>query len=122
MAHSIRSEMRGPLLISLQACELYIKATPGQPLILRRQPQNPVDKNALICCDMAGQPMGYVAKEDAAMVSPEIDRGYMWRGRVTDPCTHDGRKIKVHTRIYLWREDPGSWAETFKLARKPEKV
>lgn len=122
MGQSIRSEMRGPLLISMNACELYIQATPGQPLILRRQPQNPVDYNALICCDMAGQPMGYVAREDAARVSPEIDQGYMWRGKVTDPCKHDGRRIKVHTRIYLWREDPSSKEQLFSTARTPEKV
>lgn len=114
----IRSEMRGPALISLMACRLYVTVTPGQPLVLRRQPDNPVDTNALICCDAVGEPLGYVAREDAAYVSPEIDRGHLWRGKVTDPPKIRKSNIKVCTKILLWREEPGSKSEIMKYVKE----
>lgn len=122
MTNIIRSEMRGPGLISVAAVRLYLKATPNQPLVLRREPTNPVDFYAVVCCDMAGRPMGYVAKEDASRIAPQMDRGYMWRGKVTDPCQHDRKSIKVHARILLWLEEPSSRTKIFGLVKRPEKV
>ena len=56
-------------------------------LVLMREPANPADTNAIICCDIDGISIGYVARTAAAVVAPDMDRGLHWRGKIT------GRRI-----------------------------
>jgi len=52
-------------------------ATPGQPLELRRDPGNAHDPDA-IAVDAGGEQIGWVPRELAAAIAPEIDAGRTW--------------------------------------------
>jgi HIRAN domain len=107
----IDSEIRGAKFMGACALLRFRNATPKQPLILMREARNPADFNALFACDMNGAPLGYVAREHAAIVSPEMDQGFIWRAKVT-------RRTKVKVAILLWREEPGSLEEIMKYQKE----
>ena len=50
---------------------------PGSPLALRREPENEHDANA-IAVDAAGEHVGFVPREIAAELAPELDAGRPW--------------------------------------------
>ena len=52
-------------------------AAPGRPLVLRRDPENPHDPNA-IAVDAGGEQVGWVPRELAAELAPELDAGRPW--------------------------------------------
>jgi hypothetical protein len=52
-------------------------AAPGCPLTLRRDAGNPHDANA-IAVDAAGEQVGWVPRELAAELAPELDAGRPW--------------------------------------------
>jgi hypothetical protein len=52
---------------------------PGRSLELRRQPDNPHDPNAIAVHDAAvGEQVGWVPRELAAELAPELDTGRSW--------------------------------------------
>jgi HIRAN domain-containing protein len=52
-------------------------AAPGRQLVLRRDPDNPHDPNA-IAVDAGGEQVGWVPRELAAELAPELDAGRPW--------------------------------------------
>jgi hypothetical protein len=52
-------------------------AAPGRPLELRRDPGNPHDPNA-IAVHAGGDQLGFVPRELAAEIAPELDAGRAW--------------------------------------------
>jgi hypothetical protein len=57
-------------------------AAPGRPLLLRRDPQNEYDANAIAVETEAGEPLGFVGRELAAQIAPSLDRGEPWSALV----------------------------------------
>jgi hypothetical protein len=53
-------------------------AAPGRPLTLRRDPDNPHDPNAIAVDAGDGQQVGWVPRELAAELAPELDGGAQW--------------------------------------------
>jgi hypothetical protein len=53
-------------------------AAPGRPLRLRRDPGNEHDPNAIAVDAGDGQQVGWVPRELAAELAPELDRGGEW--------------------------------------------
>jgi hypothetical protein len=54
-------------------------AQPGRPLELRRDPENPHDRNAIAVHGAAGgEQVGWVPREIAAELAPELDAGTPW--------------------------------------------
>jgi hypothetical protein len=52
---------------------------PGQPLLLRRDPDNPHDANAIqVHPAGGGEQVGWVPRELAAELAPELDAGRAW--------------------------------------------
>lgn len=51
----------------------------GEELSLRREPDNPHDRNAVAVYDVCGQHLGYVPRQDAGAIAKVLDRGL--------PCT-----------------------------------
>jgi hypothetical protein len=51
---------------------------PGRPLELRRDPDNPHDPNAIAVHDAGGRQVGWVPRELAAELAPELDGGRAW--------------------------------------------
>src|SRR5215211_5647330 len=52
-------------------------AARGKPLTLRRDPDNPHDPNA-IAVEAAGEQVGWVPREIAEELAPELDAGRAW--------------------------------------------
>ena len=52
-------------------------AAPGRPLELRRDPANEHDANA-IAVHAGGEQLGFVPRELAAEIAPELDAGRPW--------------------------------------------
>ncbi|MEO6042184.1 MAG: HIRAN domain-containing protein [Croceibacterium sp.] len=60
---------------------VILRCNPGDQVSLERQPDNPHDPNAvLILC--AGGDVGFLCREDAALVSPALDVGTEYRAQV----------------------------------------
>ena len=51
---------------------------PGRPLELRREADNPHDPNAIAVHAAPGEKVGFVPREVAAELAPELDRGRPW--------------------------------------------
>ena len=51
---------------------------PGRPLALRRDPENPHDPNAIAVDAGDGQQVGWVPRELAAELAPDLDAGRPW--------------------------------------------
>ena len=95
----IETEVRGPGLLSPMARVEYRALATGQPLVLVRERDNPVDPNAIIASTALLQPCGYIAKEAAAIVAPELDAGIIWLAKVLAPA-----KAMHYPRVVLWKE------------------
>lgn len=114
----INTQMRGTGLFGPMALKLFLSARPGQPLVLLREPENPADRNAVICCDAHGVSMGYVARQAAAVIAPDMDQGFLWRAKVTGMP----QRRRSCIRIKLWREEPGSMETIMAMNERKEKV
>jgi hypothetical protein len=53
-------------------------AAPGRPLELRRDPQNEHDANAIAVHARDGEQVGWVPREIAAELAPDLDAGRLW--------------------------------------------
>jgi HIRAN domain-containing protein len=53
-------------------------AAPGRPLELRRDPGNPHDRNAIAVHIAGGEQVGWVPRELAGELAPELDAGRAW--------------------------------------------
>jgi hypothetical protein len=53
-------------------------AAPGRPLELRRDPDNPHDQNAIAVYIPSGKQVGWVPRELAQELAPELDAGRAW--------------------------------------------
>ena len=53
-------------------------AAPGRPLVLRRDPENPHDPNAIAVLTAAGEQLGFVPRELALELAAALDAGERW--------------------------------------------
>lgn len=53
-------------------------AAPGQPLVLRRDAANPHDRNAIAVDTTAGDQLGWVPRDLALDLAPDLDAGRPW--------------------------------------------
>lgn len=98
----IVSECRAPGLFGAAGRRNARAVMQNQPLLLIREPANPVDANAVICATLLGEPIGYVAREHAARLAPQLDAGHLWCAKVLIPWL----PAVANCRILLWREKP----------------
>jgi HIRAN domain len=54
------------------------QAAPGSALVLRRDPGNEHDANAIEVRTRQGEALGFVPRELAAELAPQLDRGTLW--------------------------------------------
>jgi hypothetical protein len=78
----LHSAIRGAGLFGRAGRRANASLRPAQPLLLQRETDNRADPNAIIVMTLLGEPAGYVAREDAAVVAPQLDRGILWLARV----------------------------------------
>ena len=74
----IHAELRGPGLLGNEARHQYRGLRLGQPLIPQREPTNEKDPNAVIALSSMCQPVAYVSKEHAAIISPLMRQGRLY--------------------------------------------
>src|SRR5262249_27775492 len=55
--------------------EILGRCRAGERLRLEREPDNPVDPNAIKVCRLTGEQLGYVAADVAERLAEELDRG-----------------------------------------------
>jgi single-stranded-DNA-specific exonuclease len=87
----------------------------GVPLELRRQPENPHDRNA-IAVHYGNLQLGFVNKKLAAHIAPLIDEGARYRARIAsltgggDPSTSSGQARHRGVNIFVERDAGGTIA------------
>jgi hypothetical protein len=65
-----------------EALAVEDRAKPGEPLDLRRDPGNEHDPNAIAVHARGGEQLGWVPREMAAELAPELDAGRPWSALV----------------------------------------
>lgn len=78
--------VRGAHFFGQAGLETHAKAKVGDPMILTREPTNPNDSNAIIVATPEDQPIGYIAREYAAILAPWMDRGWVYMGKIIQPA------------------------------------
>lgn len=91
-----RARLRGQKLFGRQCIRRAARLTANQPLLLIREPTNPVDTNAIIAADLFGKPVGYIERGVAAVVAPFLDNG------VIVMATATGTVIEFWPIAQLW--------------------
>lgn len=70
------ANLRGTDFRPIEAQAVVLALEEGQELLLEREPENRFDQNAIRVVDPAsGLHLGYVAREVAELISPEMDEG-----------------------------------------------
>lgn len=54
--------------------DILCEVEPGDDVRLEREPSNPHDRNA-IAVSVGGETIGYIAREEAAILAPQLDAG-----------------------------------------------
>jgi single-stranded-DNA-specific exonuclease len=78
--------------------------SPGQPLVLQREPSNPHDPHAVKVLKDDGQQVGYLSARVAARLAPTIDSGVRYSANVAQ-ITGGGEDRSFGVNIYLQREE-----------------
>jgi len=98
-APTIVAQIRGPSIFGQSGREAYSFMEAGEPLLLSREPTNPVDSNAVLVTYI-DQPVGYVAREWATVLAPWMDAGWIYVGRVEAPCSKKrGRMMRTDAEV-----------------------
>lgn len=104
------AEIRGPNCFGDVAIKYWAGLTIGQPVLLEREPLNKVDSNAIIARDLFNHPLGYIAREVSAVISPLMDKGKVPLARVVTRCNIFQKKRPV---VKIWFDaDPEKTKET----------
>lgn len=111
----IESEIRGAGLLGSHASQEYRALEAGQPLILVREPTNRADTNAVIAKTLYSVPCGYIARQHAAMIAPEMDAGTVWLAKVIA-----GGGPMRWAKVLLWKEQPMGTRAALKARRRME--
>jgi len=111
--------------LGLEARFLYCQLGPSQPLLLHREPNNPVDVNAVRVTDVLNAPCGYIAREHAPIISAKLAAGEMLLARTNGPCLCKIRRVLIWSEGSADIEDPATLQERhehFERARRVEKI
>jgi single-stranded-DNA-specific exonuclease len=81
MAQAIQTPVAGVSFGDRQAIVADLQT--GDPVVLRREPTNPYDINAIQVLSQAGQLIGFVPRALASRIAPSLDdRGGAWHAEV----------------------------------------
>lgn len=103
----IRSVVRGTRYRGVAACRVFAAMGRAAPLLLSRDRANRHDPSAVRVLSMTGVWLGYVAREDAAVVAPRLDAGEIWLCRVRTRAPKillwtDGQHTDAEQNAELW--------------------
>lgn len=80
-------------------------ASPGRPLVIRRDPANEADPNAVAIDTTDGEQVGWVPRELAAEIVPELDAGRRWSAVVLREQRPSPRDPRAGLTMLLARAD-----------------
>jgi hypothetical protein len=81
------------------------EAEPGRPLVLRRDAGNEHDANAIAVDTPAGEQVGWVPRELAAELAPELDAGRPWSAVVLREQRPSPRDPRTGVTLLLARAE-----------------
>lgn len=81
------------------------EAAPGRPLVLRRDADNEHDANAIAVDTAGGAQVGWVPRELAAELAPQIDEGVAWSAVVLRERRASPRDPRTGVTMLLARGD-----------------
>lgn len=102
-APTIDTTIRGPTLFP-QGVRTHANCLVGDPIIVTREPDNPKHGNAILATTVDNDPIGYVARENADIIAPWMDRGWLYTAKVVKAAKiivgrAGGRWVKPETLI-----------------------
>ena len=81
-------------------------AAPGSPLVLYRDPSNEHDPNAIaVHLALTGEQLGWVPRELAAELAPELDAATAWSAMVLREYRASPRDPRTGVTMLLARDD-----------------
>ena len=80
-------------------------AEPGRPLVLRRDPGNEHDRFAIAVDTVAGEQLGWVPRDLAASLAPDLDAGTTWSAVVLRERRASPREPRTGVTMLLARAD-----------------
>lgn len=100
----IDATIRGPSLFSGGARHLAVLHV-GDPVGLIREPENPVDANAVVCTDRHENPLGYIDKRSVVRLAAWMDKGWVYFGRVIKSANvrtdENGRRYIARDSVFV---------------------
>lgn len=84
----------------VQRQTVLLAAEPGEPITLLREPTNSFDPNAVLAC-VAHHDLGYLSKDDAAVIAPALDEGVPYEARIHELTGGFGQYKHVGARISI---------------------
>ena len=82
------------------AAEVWQELRVGDPLELRREPDNPHDANAVSVC-WRGRKLGYLPRRENAAAAWGLDRGQALRARISRLTQHPNPARRIEVEVYV---------------------
>jgi hypothetical protein len=82
------------------AAEVWDELRVGDPLIMRREPDNPHDANA-VSLSWRGRKLGYVPRRENATLAWGLDRGEPLRARISRLTAHPNPAKRLEFEAYI---------------------
>ncbi len=87
---------------------LIAQCNVGEELCLEREPNNPIDPNAIKVLRVTGEQLGYIPAHVAASgLARDLDRGARPKCRIKNLTGGDGLTRGVNIEVGEWHESPG---------------
>lgn len=118
-AESFHTKLAGVTFEGRQ--EVVAALTPGLPLRLDRQPENPHDANAIALFDPYGHQVGFFNRRLAAVLAPVLDSGVEYDVEVADVTGGDaGRSLGLNVRVARRSDTDEELVEESRAQRRSE--
>ena len=82
------------------AAEVWHELRIGDPLELRREPDNPYDANA-VSVSWRGRKLGYLPRRENAATSWGLDRGQRLSARISRLAQHPNPARRIEVEVYV---------------------
>jgi len=80
---------------------LLRKSDPNELLLMKREPENPVDENAIKLVKPKGKQLGYIPSKNAETLAPQMDNGAKFFAQISQINGGDnGKSYGANIRIF----------------------
>lgn len=101
--------------------DVVAQLTPGEEVLLRREPANPFDPHAVQVVRSDGSVVGYLNSALAGRLAPRLDRGARYRATVTAVTGGGDRNLGVNLRVEQDAPQPrGGWVRSALRSSGPD--